>query len=230
MVAAVIAALAGLLRGSSALLRGGLMLIATIGGGSGGRNLLVLTLGLRGLRRNNDVSARSGRDSLGLGKSRASGAGGASRAAAGRASRAGEIVAGGRVDVGSNDTKVRAGGVGGVAQEVPPDVGLAKERATNVLPEGLSIVGGGDGVAEVLAADGPACFRDPDGLVADGITSTLQGTIEEGLAVANVVVLGVLEVGKGVEADEVTGLGDNRVGSVKPSSAGIDVTRVIWLA
>ena len=161
------------------------------------------------------------RHAVELGGLRGVGRGGRVRA---RGGAAGKVVERGGSQGAADDAKAGAWGVGGgVLEGVPPDVGLAEHGAADVVPESLGVLGGGDGLAKGLAADGVAGLGDPDGLPGGGGLGLTEGVEEELLVVLDAVVEGVLEVGVGVDADPVTGVSDGLVGAVDPSGPGVDV-------
>lgn len=143
----------------------------------------------------------------------------------GRRVVAAEVEQGGRAQVGADDAEAGAGRVGGrVLQRVPPDVGGVEERAPDVLPVGLGVLDGGDGLANGVAADGVARLGDPDGLAAAaGLGGLGEGVGEQRAALPDGVGHRVLEVRVGVHAEPVAGVDDGLVGPVVPRGPGVDV-------
>lgn len=185
------------------------------------------TLGGVGGRRSGLGSLRAARTGAGAGTRAGSSGRGRGRLAGGRRQinvLAREVVQRGGGQLVANEAEAGVGGVGrGVLHGVPPHVGLAEHGAADLLPVRLGVLERGDGLAEVLAADGEAGLGDPDGLAADGALGSLHGSVEQVLAVLNGVVVGVLEVGVGVQADPVASIDGSLVGAVDPRVPGVDV-------
>lgn len=188
------------------------------GGGGGGLLIVVLGLGGGGTGRGDN----NGGGAAGNGGSSGGGGGGGGRAARGNGG-AREVEAGARVDVGADDAEVRVGRGRGVTEDVPPHVGLAEQRASNVLPEALGVLSVGNALAIGVAAHGPAGLGDPDGLATGGGAGALDSLVEQLLSVRDVVVDGVLEVGEAVEAEPVGGLDNGRVRRVIKGGPRVDV-------
>ena len=124
-----------------------------------------------------------------------------------------------------DDTKAGVGSRGiGILKSVPVDRGVAEERAANFIPVGLRVLGGGNGKVLGLAANRPASLGDPYGLALCVRNRGLVCLIEQGLALVDGVIEGVLEVWVGVSANEVRSLDDSAVGVVDPCSPCVNVT------
>lgn len=136
-----------------------------------------------------------------------------------------EIVERLRGQLRTNDTEARiGGGRSGILESVPPDVGNTEHGATDILPEGPRVLGGGNSVAEGLAADGPAGLGNPDLPATSNSANLIPSSLEEVGTLLDWVVLGILEIGVGIHAKEVAGLGEGVVGSVGVGSPGVDMT------
>lgn len=124
----------------------------------------------------------------------------------------------------ANDTEAgaRSGRVG-ILESVPPGVGLAEERASNLVPVGLRVGGVGNSLVLRGTADGPAGLSNPDLLAAASRLNLAKSIVEQGLAVVDGVGLSVLEVWVGVHAKPVDGLSNSVVGAVGPGGPGVDV-------
>lgn len=162
---------------------------------------------------------RRGRARLGAGAGRRRGGGRAGGGGGGVAGQVEQRVGGGGA---TGDTEAGAGT--GIGKHVPPGVGLAEERAANLVPVLLGVGERGDGVALIGAADGPASLGDPDLLaVGDGL-GLGDGVVEEGLALVDAVGHGGLVVRVAVEAEPVDLVDHGGVGAVGPGIPGVDVT------
>lgn len=152
----------------------------------------------------------------------ASGGGGGGRAGGGGGGVAGQAEQG--VDAGGATGDTEAGAGASIGEHVPPGVGLAEERAADLVPVLLGVGEGGNGVTLIGAADGPAGLGDPDLLaVGDGL-GLGDGVVEERLALVDAVGHGGLVVRVAVEAEPVDLVDHSRVGAVGPGIPGVDVT------
>jgi hypothetical protein len=126
---------------------------------------------------------------------------------------------------GTNETEAGVGGGAlSILENVPPGVDLVEEEvAADVVPVGLGVLNRSNTLALGLTADWPAGLSDPDGLVTRVLLDVVHGFLEQRLAVRDVVVVGVLEVGVGINAEPVAGINDRLVGGVGPGSPGVDV-------
>lgn len=121
----------------------------------------------------------------------------------------------------ANDTE--AGRGRGILKSVPPDVGLAETRASNLVPVGLRVGGVSNSLVLGRTADGPAGLSDPDLLARGTVLDLGNGIVEQTVGVVDGVGLGVLEVGVGVNTNPVGSLRDSDVGGVGPGGPGVDV-------
>lgn len=109
-------------------------------------------------------------------------------------------------------------------KSVPESVVLAKQEiATNRVPVCLGIGSAWDGEVLGWTADWPAGLGDPDRLALSSVGGVAESLLEERGALVDTVDLSVLEVWVGVNTDPVDGGDDVAVGSVDPSSPGVNV-------
>lgn len=99
-------------------------------------------------------------------------------------------------------------------ESVPPNVGFTEERATNVVPVGLSVGSAGDSITLVGTANWPASLGDPDWSATSDILGDGESILEEVGSSINAVGLGVLEVWVFVNTEPVQVVDDLGVGAV----------------
>lgn len=182
--------------------------------------------------------AGGGRSRLAAGGARASGRRARGRRARGRASgrgRAGSSTRAGagaglagqieqRVGVGEAVGQTEAGASALVRENVPPGVGVAEQRAGNLVPVGLGVGNGRDSLAHVRASKRPTTLGHPDLAAAGDGHSLLPGIIEEILRVVDAVGMHELVVRVLINTEPVELLNNIRVGAVGPGIPGVDVT------
>ncbi|KAB8349493.1 hypothetical protein FH972_023519 [Carpinus fangiana] len=118
----------------------------------------------------------------------------------------------------------RVSGVGVLEGEPPGVDASAVECAVDVIPESLCVFDRGNGLADLGTGDGPTGLGDPDGLAVGHADGGIVGVEEQLLARVDGVVARLgLEVGVAVDAEEVGGLDDGRVGAVGPGGPGVNV-------
>ncbi len=92
-----------------------------------------------------------------------------------------------------------------------------------MVPVGLCVGSVGNGKVLSLAGNRPSSLGNPDRLAANSTLGVVEGFVEESSSLVDAIGFGVLEVWVGINTDPVGGTDDSVVGSVHPSSPGVDV-------
>lgn len=135
---------------------------------------------------------------------------------------AAEVILG--VDVGGAVGQTEAGAGALVGEDVPPGVGVAKQRASDLIPVSLGVGNGRDGLAHLGATDRPATLGHPDLATTSNSHGLLPSLVEESLGVGDVIRHHLLVVRVLINTEPVELLDDIRVGAVNPGIPSVDVT------
>lgn len=100
---------------------------------------------------------------------------------------------------------------------------FAEQRAADLIPVDLGILGRRDTQVLRLAADWPAGLGDPDFLAAGDVLGLLESRVEEGLAILDRVLPFLLEVRVGIHTKPINGIDNRLVRAVHPRRPSVDM-------